>query len=165
MSITYSAISPNFHFATPTNNVTDGERAAIALKGIEGSRPCALRQNVRITSQSLVLSLPMRLLDQPENPVEQYRRCRSQRFSVFAFSLLFAHSFPVTPKSFPVNFDNEFRLKPRMAAAFAGDAIGIWSPNFGFSLYFSLLSREFCWRLVRTRLHRQPPSGLSSLDT
>jgi hypothetical protein len=28
------------------------------------------------------------------------------------FSLLFADSFPVTPKSFPVNFDNEFRLKP-----------------------------------------------------
>ena len=46
------------------------------------------------------------------------------------FSLLFAHSFPVTPKSFPVNFDNEFRLKPLMAAAFAGDAIGIWRGEF-----------------------------------
>jgi hypothetical protein len=58
-------------------------------------------------------------------------------------SLLFAHSFPVTPKSFPVNFDNEFRLKPRMAAAFAGDAIVNLRPNFRFSLYFSLLFRNF----------------------
>jgi hypothetical protein len=28
------------------------------------------------------------------------------------FSLLFAHGFPVTPKSFPVNFYKEFRSKP-----------------------------------------------------
>ena len=74
---------------------------------------CA-RQNVRITSQSLVLSLPI-------SASSTSQKIRSSNIdaaghSVFppvtAFSLLFAHSFPVTPKSFPVNFDNEFRLKP-----------------------------------------------------
>jgi hypothetical protein len=83
-----------------------------------------------------------RLLDQPENPVEQYRRCRSQRFSVFAFSLLFAHSFPVTPKSFPVNFDNEFRLKPAWLLRLLMMPSSFGAQIFGFPLYFSLLIRE-----------------------
>ncbi len=73
----------------------------------------------------------------------QRQSCKNARRWTLTFSLLFAHSFPVTPKSFPVNFDNEFRLKPARMLRLLGDAIVILSPNFRFSLYFSLLFRNF----------------------
>jgi hypothetical protein len=65
------------------------------------------------------------------------------RKPTLTFSLLFAPSFPVTPKSFPVNFDNKFGLKAAWILRLQVDAIVNVRPNFKFSLYFSLLFRNF----------------------
>jgi len=44
-----------------------------------------------------------------------------------------------------------------MDAAFASDAIVIWSPNFQFCpVFFPVIPGILLLRLVRTRLHRQP---------
>jgi hypothetical protein len=77
------------------------------------------------------------------------------------FSLLFAHSFPVTPKSFPVNFDNEFRLRPAWLLRLLVMAIVIGAQIFGFPCIFPCYPGILLLRLVRTRLHRQPGSPVS----
>jgi hypothetical protein len=147
VSITY-AISPNFHFAT----LACDRRRTGGEKGIEGSRPCARAKTCASPSRSLVLSLPI----SASNPVEQ-----SRRLPVTAFSLLFAHSFPVTPKSFPVNFDNEFRLKPAWLLRLLVMLSSFGAQIFGFPCIFPCYPGILLLRLVRTRLHRQPSSTVS----
>jgi hypothetical protein len=60
------------------------------------------------------------LIERGLNP--KHRRWRQGADKVIRSNLRFTAFSPViTPKSFPVNFDNEFRLKPAMIAAFASD--------------------------------------------
>jgi hypothetical protein len=67
------------------------------------------------TRRSLVLSLPIGASSTSQKSrsgnIGAAVTPKIVREWTLTFSLLFAHSFPVRPKSFPVNFDNEFRLK------------------------------------------------------
>jgi hypothetical protein len=124
------------------------------LSDISSSSPAKIAvrtDHVRGPAEQVCEKGTLTALPSPAAIVQEMERLRFPCY-LLSVSLL-------RPKSFPVNFDNEFRLKPRMAAAFAGDAIVIWSPYFRFSLYFSLLSREFC---LETGLHQTASSASQS---
>jgi hypothetical protein len=136
----------------------------LALVQIAALPAVHVRAPKRANHPSITCSEParQRLLEQLENPVAQYRRCRHSgkraRNGRLVSPVIFSRC-PCYAEIGPCYFLREISLETLMESAFVDDVAVILAPILRFSPVFSpVIPKNSQWRRVRIRLHPQPGS-------